>query len=65
MEAVSLVTCPVCGDRIGVYERIVAVTPIGARETSRAKDPWLQDSDAILVHAKCSNTATTKHAHEQ
>ena len=37
------VICPVCHDRIGVYERIVAVTAAGARETSRAQDPWLED----------------------
>jgi hypothetical protein len=64
MEASGLVICPVCGDRIGVYEWIVAVTPSGARETSRALAPWLEDSDAVLVHAKCSHTATTRRADE-
>jgi hypothetical protein len=64
MEASGLVICPVCGDRIGVYERIVAVTPAGARETSRAQDPWLEHSDAVIVHARSGRTATTKDTHE-
>jgi hypothetical protein len=62
MEASGLVICQVCHDRIRVYEWIVAVTPAGARETSRALAPWLEESDAVLVHARCSHTATTKHA---
>lgn len=64
VEASGLVICPACGDRIGVYDWMVAVTPAGARETSRAMAPWLEESDAVLVHAKCSHAATTRHTHE-
>lgn len=64
MEALGLVICPVCHDRIGVYERMIAVTPAGARETSRALAPWLEDCDAVLVHVSCCRIARTKYADE-
>jgi hypothetical protein len=47
--------CAACGDRVGVYEPIVAVDPAGPRETSLAREPALiDDDDTLLLHAGCS-----------
>lgn len=45
--------CPLCGDRIGVYEPMIVITPYGARRTSRAREPLLPPTDGILLHDGC------------
>ncbi len=47
--------CADCGDRIGVYEPVVAAGPLGVRRTSLAREPELvDDGDTLLVHIDCS-----------
>jgi hypothetical protein len=47
--------CADCGDRIGIYEPIVAAGPSGARRTSLAREPQLiDDDDTLLLHVDCS-----------
>lgn len=53
MERDEFVVCPMCGDRIGVYEPMIVITPYGARRTSRARDPQLAESGEILLHDGC------------
>jgi hypothetical protein len=53
MERHGFVVCPLCGDRIGVYEPMIVITPYGARRTSRANEPRLPESGAILLHNGC------------
>jgi hypothetical protein len=45
--------CPLGGGRIGVYEPMIVITPYGAQRTSRARDPTLPQSGAILLHNDC------------
>lgn len=53
MEGHGFTLCPLCGDRIGVYEPMIVITPYGARRTSRAREPTLPQSGAILLHNDC------------
>ena len=53
MEGNGFVLCPLCGDRIGVYEPMVTITPYGARGTSRAREPLLPQTGAIVLHRSC------------
>lgn len=53
MEDHGSVVCPLCGDRIGVYEPMIVITPYGARRTSRAREPLLPRTDRILLHDAC------------
>lgn len=53
MESHEFVDCPLCGDRIGVYEPTIVITPYGARRTSRANEPRLAASGVILLHDGC------------
>jgi hypothetical protein len=46
--------CPVCHDRIGVYEPIVVVGEDTRRTTSLAKEPELRHAGRELVHLACS-----------
>ncbi len=45
--------CALCGDRIGVYEPLVALTADPPRRTSLARDPQVCREKAVLVHANC------------
>lgn len=47
------VVCRHCGDRIGVYEPLVALTDGQARETSRAADPQAAAGAALCYHREC------------
>jgi hypothetical protein len=49
--------CPICGDRIGTYEPVIATSDEGARQTSLAGEPDLADSDVTLAHAECAEDA--------
>ncbi|HSC02815.1 MAG TPA: hypothetical protein VLC49_05830 [Solirubrobacteraceae bacterium] len=53
MEGHGFALCPLCGDRIGVYEPMIVITPYGARRTSSACEPTLPQSGAILLHEAC------------
>jgi hypothetical protein len=53
MEGGGFTLCPLCGERIGVYEPMIVITPYGARRTSRAREPALPQSGAILLHNDC------------
>lgn len=52
----GLVLCPYCGDRIGVYEPMIAITRYGARRTSIAGESLLTAGDTILLHPVCYGT---------
>jgi hypothetical protein len=46
--------CPLCGDVIGQYERVVAISGEGsAWTTSLAREPGLGWSDEVLIHGGC------------
>jgi hypothetical protein len=46
--------CPLCGDVIGQYERLVAISGEGsAWATSLAREPGLGWSHEVLVHGGC------------
>lgn len=53
MEGHGFVICPLCGDRIGVYEPTIVITRYGARRTARAAEPALAEGDSILLHDSC------------
>jgi hypothetical protein len=46
--------CPFCGDRIGLYEPIIALEPDGRRQSSLASEPSLSEGPATLIHAVCA-----------
>ena len=55
VEASIIRLCADCGDRIGIYEPIVAAGPCGVRRTSLAREPELaDDDDTLLAHVDCS-----------
>jgi hypothetical protein len=45
--------CAFCGDRLGVYEPIVALSDADVRRTSRAREPGLLDGGATMTHWPC------------
>ena len=45
--------CTLAGDRIGVYEPMIVITPYGARRTSQAREPQLPRIGAILMRGGC------------
>ena len=53
MAVDSVIRCPVCGERVGVYEP-AAVLEVGkVRYTSRAACPGLEVDGRKLFHAAC------------
>jgi hypothetical protein len=52
-RAYPVVWCPVCGDRIGIYEQTVAIRGDEIRLTSRGREPLLTFEDADLLHRGC------------
>jgi hypothetical protein len=52
MEQAEQMLCRLCGERIGIYERIVVLTPGGDRHSSRAREPDLTWND-FLMHEGC------------
>ena len=62
--------CPLCGDRIGVYEPMIVITRYGARGTSRAREPVLPESDptfstqAATASSRMSAARTDDHARD-
>ncbi len=49
--------CPLCGERIGVYEPVVVLSANPPRRTSLAREPVVRDEEAVLVHADCHAAA--------
>jgi hypothetical protein len=49
----SLPSCPVCADRIGVYEPVAVLGNAAWRRTSIAREPLLEASGARIVHYAC------------
>jgi hypothetical protein len=55
VEVIERARCSVCGDRLGVYEAVVALgVPSGGRTTSLALEPWLENRGTTLVHVACA-----------
>jgi hypothetical protein len=52
MDGNAFVICPLCSERIGVYEPMIVITAYGARRTSRAREPMAQGGN-ILLHDAC------------
>ena len=53
------VLCPVCGDVIGVYERLLVLTGGSMRPSSLAVEPWLRSGEHIVVHHACGADRAT------
>ncbi len=51
--------CALCGDRIGVYEPMIAVEDGAARRTSLLREPDLRGGSAALFHTECVDLADT------
>lgn len=51
---VGSLTCPICGDVIGIYEPLLVLGPGSPRPSSLAKEPLLASSDGRIVHRGCA-----------
>jgi hypothetical protein len=49
----DLCTCSICGEPLGVYERILVIGTDSARATSLAREPDVGDSGATVIHHDC------------
>jgi hypothetical protein len=45
--------CPVCGDVIGVYERLLVIAGGSVRASSLAGEPSLRSGEQVVVHHAC------------
>jgi hypothetical protein len=54
MEREEFLVCEFCGDRIGVYEPIVAIEDNDMRETAIAREPELWQKRPPVMHAHCA-----------
>lgn len=45
--------CPLCGEVIGVYERVLVTGGASLRVSSLAREPSLRTSEDIIVHHGC------------
>lgn len=50
--------CPVCHDRIGVYEPIRVVGDETRETTSLAREPELRGEHRVLMHLGCAKTSS-------
>ena len=50
----GLLRCPACGDALGVYEPLVAISRGSARITSLAREPDVPSGTDALVHRSCA-----------
>jgi len=50
----ELLRCPACGDALGIYEPVVAITRGRGRVTSLAREPDAGAVAEVLVHRKCA-----------
>jgi hypothetical protein len=51
--------CPVCGDVVGVYERLLVITGGSARVSSLAGEPSLRSGEQVVVHHTCGADLAT------
>jgi hypothetical protein len=51
----SALSCPVCGDAIGVYESVLVLGKDGSRNSSLAREPRLTEGDEMVLHISCSS----------
>jgi hypothetical protein len=49
----DICTCSVCGEAVGVYERVFVIGEGLARRTSLAREPHLVDDGAMVIHGSC------------
>ena len=50
-------SCPVCGDAIGVYESVLVLGKHASRKSSLAREPRLLDGEEMVLHASCGSGA--------
>ncbi len=50
----DLLRCPACGDALGVYEPLVAISRGSARITSLAREPDVNSGTDAVVHRVCA-----------
>ena len=50
----GLLRCLACGDALGVYEPLVAISRGSARITSLAREPDVPSATDALVHRSCA-----------
>ena len=50
----ELLRCPACGDALGIYEPVVAITRGRGRVTSLAREPDAVAVAEALVHRTCA-----------
>jgi hypothetical protein len=55
MEAA--ISCPVCGDAIGVYESVLVLAEKLSRTSSLAREPRLLDGTEIVLHVACGSAS--------
>lgn len=46
--------CPACGDALGIYEPVVAISQGRGRVTSLAREPDVGAAGETLVHRTCA-----------
>jgi hypothetical protein len=51
----DICTCSVCGEAVGVYERVFVIGDASARRTSLAREPHLADDGAMVIHGSCGS----------
>ena len=47
------VFCPLCGDVIGAYERLLVIGGGSARLSSLIREPMLGSGEDVIVHQAC------------
>jgi hypothetical protein len=47
-------TCSICGEALGVYERVLVIGTDSARSTSLAREPDVGDDGATVIHRDCA-----------
>ncbi len=55
VESPEFLLCELCGERIGVYEPIVAIEDDVPRETALAREPELLRTRPKVMHALCAH----------
>jgi hypothetical protein len=54
----ELCTCSICGEPIGVYERVLVIEDDSARASSLAREPDVGDHGATVIHRECAARLT-------
>jgi hypothetical protein len=48
-------TCSICGQAVGVYERVLVIGEDSARASSLAREPGVADDGATVIHRDCAS----------